>query len=394
MKAVSGLWRWLAWGLLAPVLLAALGLQLSGHSYFWRALAATYLQGHATAHIDDANNFEQRPIVAGAAQDWPKAPGYNQQPLAPAVQAYLKQYGTAGFLVVHSGAILHEQYFAPYDQSSRTNAFSVAKTITTMQLGMAIQQGFISGFDAQIIGQLPEYANDARGAKATLAQLSSMKAGHDWTENYYLPINITTELYFGNNARKLVLGQGFEREPGTAYEYSSGTTQLLGVYLQRALDAKEKGLTISQHLARSLWQPLGMARDGIYTLDRAGSEGGIERTYCCIFATVRDFAKFGQLLLQDGQWQGKPLLDKAFVERMRQPDLMPFYGHSLWMDWQYEHPFYLMQGHQGQYVIVVPSKQLVVVRLGQFRNKTDKGPNGVIPSEVYRFVDQAVALVS
>ena len=137
-----------------------------------------------------------------------------------------------------------------------------------------------------------------------------------------------------------------------------------------------------------------MEREGIYTLDRAGGEGGIERTYCCVFATVRDFAKFGQLLLQDGQWQGKPLLDKAFVERMRQPDLKPYYGHSLWMDWQYKHPFYFMQGHQGQYVIVVPSKQLVVVRLGQFRNKKDKGPNGVTPSEVYRFVDQAVALVS
>lgn len=349
---MSNIWRWLAWGLLAPVLLAALGLQLSGHGYIWRALAATYLQGHATAHIDDANNFEQRLIAAGAAQDWPKTPRYNQQPLAPEMQAYLKQYGTAGFLVLQNGALLHEQYFAPYDQSSRTNAFSVAKTITTMQVGMAIQQGIIASFDSAI----------------------------------------TTELYFGKNARELVLGQGFEREPGSAYEYSSGSAQLLGVYLQRALEAKEKDLTISAHLSRSLWQPLGMLRDGIYTLDRDGAQGGIERTYCCIFATARDFAKFGQLLLQDGRWQGQTLLDPAFVERMRKPGLKPYYGHSLWLDWQYQHPFYLMQGHQGQYVIVVPSKQLVVVRLGQFRNKTDKGPNGIIPSEVYRFVDQAVAL--
>lgn len=394
MQRILKLSRRLGWALLAGLLLAALAIQLSGHGYFWRALGATYFQGHATAHIDDAANFPQRVIPAGPAQDWPKDPRYNQQPLALETQAYLKQYGTAGFLVAQNGALVHEQYFAPYDQNSRTNSFSVAKTITTMQVGLAIQQGFIPGFDAPITGQLPEYANNARGAKATLAQLSSMKAGHDWTEDYYLPLNITTELYFGQNARQLALGQGFEREPGSAFEYSSGSTQLLGVYLQRALEAKEKGLTISQHLSRSLWQPLGLAREGIYTLDRAGSDGGIERTYCCIFATVRDFAKFGQLLLQDGQWQGQPLLDKAFVERMRQPDLKPFYGHSLWMDWQYQHPFYFMQGHQGQYVIVVPSKQLVVVRLGQFRNKAAKGPNGVTPSEVYRFVDQAVALVS
>jgi hypothetical protein len=67
-----------------------------------------------------------------------------------------------------------------------------------------------------------------------------------------------------------------------------------------------------------------MGSDAIYTLDRDGNEGGMERTYCCIFATTQDFAKFGQLLLQDGQWAGKQLLDKEFVQRIRKPDLEPF----------------------------------------------------------------------
>ena len=379
--------------LLAALALLALAIQITGHGYFWRALAATYVQGHTTAHIDDASNFAQRTIATGPLQSWPIHPERNQKPLDPLMLAHLKQYGTAAFLVAHKGALVHEQYFAPYDQRSRTNSFSVAKTITTLQMGLAVQQGFVSSFDAPITEQLPEYAGHAQGSKATVAQLSAMKSGHDWTENYYLPLNVTTELYFGRDAQDVVLRQGFEREPGSAYEYSSGSTQLLGVILQRALAAKEPGLTISAHLSRSLWKPLGMARDALYTLDRPEAEGGMERTYCCIFATARDYAKLGQLLLQDGKWQGKTLLPPSFVERMRQPDLMPYYGHSLWMDWQYKHPFYFMQGHQGQYVIVVPSKQLVVVRVGQFRNKADKGPNGVTPAEVYQFVDQAVALV-
>ncbi|MBU3737760.1 MAG: serine hydrolase [Rhodoferax sp.] len=374
------------------VLLAALALQLSGHGYFWRALAATYLDGHATAHIDDAANFAQRRIAAGTPQPWPRHARYNQGTLEAPMQDYLRRHGTAAFLVAQDGALLHEQYFAPYDANSRTNSFSMAKTITTLQVGLAVQQGYISSFDAPLTERLPEYAADPWGRRATVAQLSSMKAGHDWTENYYLPLNITTELYFGRDAAGLVLRQGFEREPGSAYEYSSGSTQLLGVFLQRALAAREPGLTISAYLSRSLWQPLGMNREAIYTLDRPGEQGGIERTYCCIFATAQDFARFGQLLLQDGVWQGRPLLDRAFVERIRQPDLQPYYGHSLWMDWRYRHPFYFMQGHQGQYVIVVPSHRLVVVRLGQFRNKDHKGPNGVTPSEVYRFVDHAVAL--
>jgi CubicO group peptidase (beta-lactamase class C family) len=380
-------------GVAILLLVGALAIQLGGHGYFWRALAATYLQGHATAHIDDASNFAQRVIQAGVDQPWPEDPKKNQKSLDPALLAQLQQHGTAAFLVAHQGAILHEQYFAPYNASSRTNSFSMAKTITTLQVGLAVQQGLISSFDAPITEQIPEYAQDPRGHKATVAQLSAMKSGHDWTENYYLPLNVTTELYFGRDAQDVVLRQGFEREPGSAYEYSSGSTQLLGVFLKRALAAKEPALTLSEHLSRSLWKPMGMSHDAIYTLDRPETEGGMERTYCCIFATAKDYARIGQLFLQDGQWQGQNLIDKAFMERIRKPDLVPFYGHSLWMDWQYKHPFYSLQGHQGQYVIVVPSKQLVVVRVGQFRNKKEKGPNGVIPAEVYRYVDQAVALL-
>ncbi len=379
-------------GLLGILVLVALAIQLTGHGYFWKALSATYLQGHSTAHIDDAGNFSQRKIATAQPLAWEKDAAFNKEPLNSATLSYLQQYKSAAFLVAKNGKLLHETYFAPYTEVSKTNSFSMAKTVTTMQVGLAVQQGLIPGFDAPITQFLPEYASNARGAKATLSQLSSMKAGHDWTENYKLPFNVTTNLYFGTDAEKAVLGQDFEREPGTEYEYSSGSTQLLGVILKRAIQKKNPQSNVSEHLSQSLWQPLGMEKDAIYTLDRPSEEGGMERTYCCIFATARDYAKLGQLLLQDGQWGGKQLLDKAFVERMRKPDLVPFYGHSLWMDWTYKHPFYSMQGHQGQYVIVVPSLQLVVVRVGQYRNKAVLGPNQRIPLEVYNFVDEAVRL--
>jgi CubicO group peptidase (beta-lactamase class C family) len=375
------------------LLLLAAALQLSGHGYIWRALTSTYLQGHRTAHIDDAKNFDQRVIAKGLSQPWTKDARYNQKPLDAAMLDYLKQYGSAAFLVVQKGALVHEEYFAPYNAQSLTNSFSMAKTITTLQTALAVKQGYISSFDAPLTEQIKEYANDPRGQKATIAQLSAMKSGHEWDENYYLPLNMTANLYYGKDAQALVLSHGFEREPGSEYEYSSGSTQLLGVFLKRALQAKEPELTVSEHLSRSLWQPLGMENDAVYTLDRPAAEGGMERTYCCIFASARDFARFGQLLLQDGQWNGQNLLDKAFIERMRQPDLVPFYGHSLWMDWKYKHPFYLMQGHEGQYVVVVPSLELVVVRTGLHRDKKTLGPNGQLPLEIYRFVDQAVALV-
>ncbi len=382
----------LLWVLIGLLVLAALTIQLTGHGYFWKALSATYLQGHSTAHIDDAGNFAQRKIATAQPLAWEKDVAFNKEPLSSATLSYLQQYKSAAFVVAKNGKLLHETYFSPYTESSKTNSFSIAKTVTTMQVGLAVQQGLIPSFDAPITQFLPEYANNARGAKATISQLSAMKAGHDWTENYKLPFNVTTNLYFGTDAEKAVLGQDFEREPGSEFEYSSGSTQVLGVILKRAIQKKNPQSNVSEHLSQSLWQPLGMEKDAIYTLDRTGEDGGMERTYCCIFATARDYAKLGQLLLQDGQWDGKQLLDKAFIERMRKPDLQPYYGHSLWMDWTYKHPFYSLQGHQGQYVIVVPSLQLVVVRLGQFRNKALLGPNNVIPLEVYNFVDEAVRL--
>jgi len=381
-----------ALGLLGLLAVAALAIQISGHGYFWKALYGTYLQGHSTAHIDDASNFAQRKIATAQPLAWERDAAFNKEPLNSATLSYLQQHKSAAFLVAKNGKLLHETYFSPYNESSRTNSFSIAKTVTTMQLGLAVQQGLISSFDAPISQFLPEYSGNAWGAKATIAQLSAMKAGHDWTENYKLPFNVTTDLYYGRDAEKLVLGQNFEREPGTEFEYSSGSTQLLGVILKRAIQEKKPQSNVSEHLSQSLWQPLGMENDAIYTLDRPSEVGGMERTYCCIFATARDYAKLGQLLLQDGQWGGKQLLDKAFVERMRKPDLKPYYGHSLWMDWTYKHPFYSFQGHQGQYVIVVPSLQLVVIRLGQYRNKALQGPNGRIPLEVYSFVDEAARL--
>lgn len=378
--------------LLALLVLLALAIQLTGHGYFWKALSATYLQGHSTAHIDDAGNFAQRTIATAKPLPWEKDAAFNKSPLNSVMLSYLQQYKSAAFVVAKNGKLLHETYFSPYTESSRTNSFSIAKTITTMQVGLAVQQGLIPSFDMPITRFLPEFAGNARASKATISQLSAMKAGHDWTENYKLPFNVTTDLYYGKDAENLVLNQDFEREPGTEYEYSSGSTQLLGVILKRAIQKKNPQSNISEHLSQSLWQPLGMEKDAIYTLDRAGEDGGMERTYCCIFATARDFAKLGQLLLQDGQWGDKQLLDKAFVDRMRKPDLQPYYGHSLWTDWTYKHPFYSLQGHQGQYVIVVPSLQLVVVRVGQYRNKAVLGPNGRIPLEVYSFVDEAVRM--
>ncbi|WP_284309480.1 serine hydrolase domain-containing protein [Hydrogenophaga electricum] len=385
--------RWLRRAFLAILgllVLAAAAIQLTGHGYFWTALRHTYLDGHNTAHIDDARNFPQAVIAGGRPQPWPVAAV--QRPLSESLRAYLSEHRSAAFLVAHRGELIHETYFAPYSAESRTNGFSMVKTLTTLLAGAAVADGILPDFDAPAARWLPEYAGHPLGAQATLAQFSAMTSGHEWTENYYLPLNPTTELYFGGDAAGVVLRQGFERAPGTAFEYSSASTQVLAVALQRALRERDPGQSLSRYLSQRLWQPLGLA-DASWSLDRPREQGGMEMAYCCVHSRARDMARIGQLLLQDGQWNGQALLPAAFVQRITQPNgLARFYGHGLWMDPDHAPPFYFLQGHLGQYVIVVPSEALVIVRLGQYRTQ-ERTRHAQIRDEVYRYVEEALRMV-
>lgn len=385
--------RRLLLSLVSLMLLAAVGIQAAGHGYFWNALQHTYLQGHNTAHIDDATSFQQAVVAGGTATPWVVDPGAQQKSLSSALVTHLQETRSAAFLVAHRGRLLSETYFPPYGPDSRTNAFSITKTVITMLLGAAVADGFVDSLDAPLARYVPEYAQDPRGNRATLAQLSAMTSGHDWTEHYYLPLNPTTRLYFGGDAAGTVLAQGFERDPGTGYEYSSASTQLLGLALQRALQARQPDLTLSTYLSQKLWLPLGMEGDASWSLDRPRSDGGMEMAYCCLHSSARNFARLGQLLLQNGEWNGRQLLPAELVARMTRPNgFVSHYGHGLWMDPDYRAPFYFLQGHLGQYVIVVPSAELVVVRLGQIRHRT-YSRHPVVPDEVYDYVDEALRLV-
>lgn len=385
--------RRIGWSVLALLALAAATLQVTGHGYIWRALRFTYLDGHRTAHIDDARNFVQAPIAnAAQVQPWPVAT--TLRPASDETQAYLQAQRSAAFLVAQRGQIISEQYFAPYDAQSKINIFSMAKTLTTMLTGAAVADGIIPSFDAPVSQWLPEYANDAWGKQATLAQFSGMTSGHAWDENYYMPLNETTELYFGGHAAQTVLRKGFEREPGSDYEYSSASSQVLGVALSRALQKSKADMTLSQYLSQRLWQPLGMSGAATWSLDRAREDGGMELTYCCVHANARDMARIGQLLLQKGQWQGKALLPADFVRRMTSPGpKVSYYGYGLWMDPDHKPAFYYLQGHLGQYVIVVPERELVIVRLGQTRIKSNN-QHPHIYDEVYRYLDEGLRIAT
>lgn len=384
------LWKIIKW-ILIIIALLLITLYVTGNSYIIRGLQLTYLKGEKTASIDDYKDFDNNVILAGSPQVWSQHSSYNQIKLDPKFEKELQDFQTAGFILIKDGQLLNEHYFNGYNEKSLTNSFSMAKSIQTLLIGKAIEDGYIKSLDQKITDFLPEYKNDPFGSKCTIGDLAAMTSGYDWEEEYYFPLNPTAKAYYGDDLEKQILARKFTSEPGKKFKYLSGNTQLLGIILKRAL----KGKSISQYTQETLWQPMGMEYDAQWSKDKAD---GMEKTYCCFNSDARDFAKLGQLLLNKGNWNGKQIIDSSFIEKITSPNTkafnqneIPVYGYTIWMDPSYKTPFYAMLGHLGQRIIVIPSQNLVVVRTGKtHQDLPDTNP--IHDGDVYRIVDEATRI--
>ncbi|OXL19692.1 serine hydrolase [Psychrobacter sp. DAB_AL32B] len=367
MAALKILFKWIVLPILALLIIISLGLVVTGNAYIFRGLQLTYLKGENTANIDDYKDFDNRTIHTKDPIVWEKDANFDQVKLTPTLRNALDTDETVAFAIIKDGKLLYENYWQGYSADSHTNSFSMAKTVTTMLYLKAVEDGYISSIDEPITKWLPEYADNQYAQGCTLSHLSAMTSGYDWTEDYYFPINPTAESYYGHDLVKQMVNRDFIEECGGSFKYSSGDTQMLGIALSRALEPH--GYTVSSYLEEKFWQPLGMQGDAYWSLD--GSES-IEKVYCCLNASALDFAKFGQLLLNGGEWQSKQLLSKAHVNFMITPNAQAFaagqaqiYGHSVWTDMDSPIPFYAMLGHLGQRVLVLPEENVIIVRLGK-----------------------------
>jgi len=367
MVVLKTLFKWIVLPIVALLIIISLGLVVTGNAYIFRGLQLTYLKGEATANIDDYIDFDNRTIHAKDPILWDKDPNFEQVILTPTLQNALDTDETVAFAIIKDGKLVYENYWQDYDANSHTNSFSMAKTVTTMLYLKAVEDGYIDSFNEPITTWLPEYADNEYAQSCTLADLSAMTSGYDWTEDYYFPINPTAESYYGHDLVKQMVNRDFVEPCGGAFEYSSGDTQMLGIALARAL--QPHGYTISSYLEEKFWQPLGMKGDAYWSLDGAAN---IEKVYCCLNASALDFAKFGQLLLNGGEWQGEQLLSKEHVDLMVTPNTdafaagqAPIYGHSVWTDMGSPIPYYAMLGHLGQRVLVLPEENAIIVRLGK-----------------------------
>ncbi|MBY0564716.1 MAG: beta-lactamase family protein [Hyphomonadaceae bacterium] len=365
--------RRIAGGLLASLVLLCGGLALSGHAYILAAIRDTYLRGRLSPPMTETGSTltrHVREIAAGTPQPWPMA--QPQRALAREQWERMAAYRTAAFLVIEDGVIQQEVYGPGFDRYSRTNSNSVAKTLVGALVGIALAEGAIRSLDQPVSDYLPEFAQGTR-AQLTLRHLLTMSAATDFVENYNNPLAFPARAHFGSDITRLLMDEvRVTGQPGRVHKYDSSNTALLGLVLARAT-----GQQLSDYASERLWQPLGAEWPALWSLDHAG---GVERAYCCIYATARDYARLGQLYLDQGLRNGRQLVPASYVaEAIRAAPLVDAsgakterYGYQLWRMRHRGHEVYYAWGYQGQYIAIIPDRRMVMVRLGDGGGLTEE----------------------
>lgn len=338
---------------------------------------AVYREGTGCATVPDGDLaratgvVSQRPAIAvpPADQPWPAG---NLTQTQPALQALVERAdlagpGARGLVVIHNGRLVAEHYGPGFSHSTPLLGWSMTKTVTAALVGLQIADGRLSMDDA---GFWPAGSGGREAIR--LNQLMAMEDGLQFNEGYGDVSDVTRMLYLEPDMAAYMLARPLAHPPGSVWNYSSGTTVLLSHLWQQAAGAGALELPQTR-----LFAPLGM-RSAVLEADARGTLVGSSYLY----ATARDWARFGQFLLQDGVWNGQRLLPEGFVQTISSPSAVSKGEYAQGQIWRWgpqgatpvgenpDGPFnlpadtYWMRGHDGQAIAVVPSRQLVLVRLG------------------------------
>jgi CubicO group peptidase (beta-lactamase class C family) len=339
------------------------GVLISGKTYIYKALVYNYVG------INDLDLFHVREVKAGMPQPWPFSKEYNSKPMPDSLMAINERLQTVSFLVIKNDSLLYEWYAKDYSDTSHTNSFSMAKSIVGVLAGLAIKDGSIKSIDQKVSDFIPEYKEGNRSA-LTVRHLLQMSALLNWDEAYSSLFSVTTEAYYGTDLHKLLMKEDVRETPGTKFNYQSGATQLLAFVIEKAT-----GKSLSAYASEKLWQPLGAEHGAFWSLDK---ENGSEKAYCCFYSNARDFARIGSLYLHQGNWKGNQLLDSSWVQQSVTPTRLPAYetglpDSSYGFQWWVGPDYFYCRGILGQYIVVLPAEQLIIVRLGHERDKDEQG---------------------
>lgn len=323
------------------------------------------------------------PIDGTEGAELPTAQARTIAPVAlEQAAAFAKARQSVGLLVLHQGQVVAEHYWGGHTAASTTNSMSMMKTVVALLVGIAIEEGHIGAVTDTVAQYIPEWAEDDR-RHITLEHLLYMTSGlrNDDRESWLW--SDLVQMYMGIDVNELVLAIPAEKMPGTVYEYNNANTQLLGIVIARAT-----GRPFQAYLAEKLWTPLGAGEAAIW-LDE---ERGVPKTFCCFFATARDWGRIGLLMAHKGRYGVTQVVPEAWIARMTRPSpLEPDYGLHIWLDRGGRNAHLrttpildgrasILMGARHQRVYVLPTYDLVIVRVGDTPQAWDDAflPNTLI----------------
>jgi CubicO group peptidase (beta-lactamase class C family) len=304
------------------------------------------------------------------------------------VDAYLAGQRAAGLVVLHDGKLRLERYGLGFDAHGRWTSFSVAKSVTSTLVGAAIRDGSIRSMDDKVSDYVPEMKGSAYD-DVTLRQLLTMTSGVRWNEDYADPSSDVARF----NEHKPEPGVDalvsyMRRLPraapaGTRWNYSTGETNLVGVVLGRAT-----GKPLATYLSEKIWQPAGMEQEATWILSKTGQE----ISGCCIQAATRDFARFGQFVLEGARVGGRSIAPDGWLAQAttKQADIgQPGRGYG-YQWWTYDDSSYAARGIFGQGIFIDPKRRIVIASNANWAGGARDPAASAAREAFYRAVQQAV----
>jgi len=368
-------------------IIISLGLIFKSETLYLFDLVKTISKTKRTvADITDYKFFDNINIPKSEnPQTWPLHEDFNNTKSTDILNKTNDRLGTVAFLIIKNDSLWYEKYYDGYSEKSYSNSFSIAKSIVTAVLGRAIDEGYIKGLDQKVGDFIPEYKKGL-AANLSVGDLSSMSSGMKWTEDYKNVFGVTARAYVGSESLvELIKSRPIIREPGQSFKYLSGDTQLLAMTIEKATGKKLSSLVYNW-----FWNPIGAENNALWQIDNLKSNN--EKAYCCFNSNARDFAKFGKLFKDYGYWNGKQLLDSSFVKKAttKRFEKSPHYGYGFWLGSYKGMKYFSMRGHLGQYVMVFPKENIIIVRLGKTNDK--KTEADIIPQDQLIYIEEAIKM--
>ncbi len=293
-----------------------------------------------------------------------------------AMERYAADQDSFALLVLHKGLIQAEWYAQGWSRDALTQSQSMHKSLLPILIGAALLDGDIESLNDPVDRYLQEWREDPRGSITVenMLQMSSGLLEYPFSLN---PFSDAFQWLFASDSVAVQLKTPLDWEPGTKFEYNNINSELLGLIIERATGSK-----YADYLQDKLWTPMGGERAELWLDSEAA---GKVHSSCCLLTTARDWARFGMLLLGRGTINGQRIVHDAFFQRMISPSAnSDWYGYQIWLGYSRElnpraevlaggyqrtdsflaEDTYYASGFGAQRVYVVPSAQLVIVRMG------------------------------